>query len=237
MQRMLTGSRRAFTLIELLVVIAIIAILAAILFPVFARAREAARKTSCISNIKQITTAMMMYRGDYDEQMPPLAYPTGTYLMPDNSTGTNYLWNHVLHPYTKNFGIFNCPSNKYTAPTLTYSGQYEPSFGYGLNPAVGSISDASVSRVSDLVMLTDSRYYLASPNNSDVPNTALPVTACGVYGVSPMYPIHNGMANVGYYDGHAKSIKPQTVYDAGATAYVPCAGFTGKQEAWNPAAP
>jgi len=236
MQRMLTGSRRAFTLIELLVVIAIIAILAAILFPVFAKAREAARKTSCVSNMKQISTAMMMYRGDYDEQMMPVAYPTGSYVMPDNSTGTDYLWNHVLHPYTKNFGIFNCPSNKYTAPTLPYNGQSVLSFGYGVNPAINGIADASVSRVSDLVMLSDSRYYMVSPYNTDVPNPSA-TGPCGSIPTTPMYPIHNNMANVAYYDGHAKSIKPQTVYDASAAAYQPCAGFNGKQEAWNPAAP
>src|SRR2546421_9538539 len=64
-------TKAGFTLIELLVVIAIIAILAAILFPVFAKAREAARKTSCTSNLKQISTAFLMYSQDYDETMPP----------------------------------------------------------------------------------------------------------------------------------------------------------------------
>jgi len=72
------NSRRAFTLIELLVVIAIIAILAAILFPVFARAKEAAKKTACLSNLKQIGTAMMLYQGDYDDGFP--------------NTGLNVLW-------------------------------------------------------------------------------------------------------------------------------------------------
>ncbi|MCC2672854.1 MAG: prepilin-type N-terminal cleavage/methylation domain, partial [Armatimonadetes bacterium] len=121
MRRMHSGSRRGFTLIELLVVIAIIAILASILFPVFAKAREAARATQCRSNIKQIATALMMYRQDYDELMPRLSYilPTpapgaGPYVMPDNSTGPSVLWLHSLNTYVKNYGLFNCPSNRYT---------------------------------------------------------------------------------------------------------------------------
>src|SRR5688572_31757479 len=71
LRRTITLRRKAFTLIELLVVIAIIAILAAILFPVFARAREAARKASCASNLKQISTGFLMYNQDYDEMFPP----------------------------------------------------------------------------------------------------------------------------------------------------------------------
>ncbi|NPV45908.1 MAG: DUF1559 domain-containing protein [Armatimonadetes bacterium] len=93
-------SRRGFTLIELLVVIAIIAILAAILFPVFARAREQARRTSCLSNLKQLALAAMMYGQDYDE------------LLPVGATQGNSLWNVVqgLYPYVKNSQVFYCPS-------------------------------------------------------------------------------------------------------------------------------
>lgn len=92
--------RRGFTLIELLVVIAIIAILAAILFPVFARAREQAKRTSCLSNLKQLALAAMMYGQDYDE------------LLPVGATQGNPLWNVVqgLQPYVKNSQIFYCPS-------------------------------------------------------------------------------------------------------------------------------
>src|SRR3954447_14532228 len=79
--RILQMKRRGFTLIELLVVIAIIAILAAILFPVFARARDAARKTTCTSNIKQLGTAILMYAQDYDECLVPVQ--VGTCQMPD----------------------------------------------------------------------------------------------------------------------------------------------------------
>jgi prepilin-type N-terminal cleavage/methylation domain-containing protein/prepilin-type processing-associated H-X9-DG protein len=93
--------RRGFTLIELLVVIAIIAILAAILFPVFAQAREKARQTSCMSNTRQIGTALMMYAQDYDEVV----------VLNNNAPDKQLLvWLDLLLPYTKNTGIFVCPS-------------------------------------------------------------------------------------------------------------------------------
>jgi prepilin-type N-terminal cleavage/methylation domain-containing protein len=87
--------KRAFTLIELLVVIAIIAILAAILFPVFAQAREKARAIQCLSNTKQMGTGIAMYTQDYDEKLP----------MGGNDIGRWYLW---IAPYTKNRGISMC---------------------------------------------------------------------------------------------------------------------------------
>lgn len=96
--------RRGFTLIELLVVIAIIAILAAILFPVFARARDAARKTTCTSNLKQIGTAILMYAQDYDETLVPAS--TGTCQQPDS-----FGWGDLIQPYAKNTGLLFCPSN------------------------------------------------------------------------------------------------------------------------------
>ena len=109
-------SRQAFTLIELLVVIAIIAILAAILFPVFAQAREKARQTSCLSNLKQIGTALLMYVQDYDETLP-----LGSYMDPTNTSPTP--WMNIVDPYvkggyptkaadsgTKTYGIYACPS-------------------------------------------------------------------------------------------------------------------------------
>src|SRR6476619_7472770 len=99
-----TAVIRGFTLIELLVVIAIIAILAAILFPVFAQAREAARKTTCISNNRQISTAVMMYVQDYDETMVPFFRPAG------GPTGARIGWSGLVQPYCKNWDLFRCPN-------------------------------------------------------------------------------------------------------------------------------
>ncbi|MEP6754303.1 MAG: DUF1559 domain-containing protein [Chthonomonadales bacterium] len=113
--------RHGFTLIELLVVIAIIAILAAILFPVFAQARAAARKTSCLSNTKQIALGMTMYAQDYDEKFPQWHWDwsynngNGTNGSPKND-GTTIWWN-AIYPYIKNAQVFVCPDNKYDVPT------------------------------------------------------------------------------------------------------------------------
>jgi len=101
--RHIGARRRGFTLIELLVVIAIIAILAAILFPVFAQAREAARKATCTSNMKQLGTAVMMYVQDYDEIYPPSQLP---------SSNPSVSWPSLLFTYVKNEGVFVCPSGE-----------------------------------------------------------------------------------------------------------------------------
>jgi len=104
---------RAFTLIELLVVIAIIAILAAILFPVFAQAREKARQASCTSNLKQVGTAWMMYVQDYDEKIASANNPIGwgdCPTMPGRSQFGGWEGN-LLAPYIKNTAVFKCPSS------------------------------------------------------------------------------------------------------------------------------
>jgi prepilin-type N-terminal cleavage/methylation domain-containing protein/prepilin-type processing-associated H-X9-DG protein len=114
--------KSAFTLIELLVVIAIIAILAAILFPVFAQAREKARAISCVSNEKQVALGILMYLQDYDEHYPKYWYSGETRVAPDPpflsdptiKSGT-FGWNEAIYPYVKNTGVFLCPSSPHTA--------------------------------------------------------------------------------------------------------------------------
>ena len=109
----LTGKRSGFTLIELLVVIAIIAILAAILFPVFAQAREKARQTSCLSNNKQVGMGFMMYAQDYDETFSPSRFAgTGQACIGCVDNTNNRLpWTVQIYPYVKNGGVFSCPSD------------------------------------------------------------------------------------------------------------------------------
>jgi prepilin-type N-terminal cleavage/methylation domain-containing protein/prepilin-type processing-associated H-X9-DG protein len=127
--------RHGFTLIELLVVIAIIAILAGILFPVFAQARQKARLTSCLSNLKQLGTALSMYVQDYDERLTPHLdrWPKGT-LAPDS--GTSVVANRLKAawgPYIKNEGVFRCPGDTGAAPTDWKKGEtsywYLPEIG------------------------------------------------------------------------------------------------------------
>src|SRR5207245_8475958 len=102
--RMQRTRKPAFTLIELLVVIAIIAILAAILFPVFAQAREKARMTSCISNMRQIGTGLTMYAQDYDETFPFIRFHLGG--------PTEYVWKQAIAPYVKKKQIIMSPANQ-----------------------------------------------------------------------------------------------------------------------------
>jgi prepilin-type N-terminal cleavage/methylation domain-containing protein/prepilin-type processing-associated H-X9-DG protein len=137
--------QRGFTLIELLVVIAIIAILAAILFPVFAQAREAARKTTCVSNSKQMGTAISMYKTDYDD-----TFPSAYYYNNDSNSGGGYAhWSGLIQPYTKNWGLFVCPSDKIKglAPT-DFIGD---NMGFGVPPgqtAQNAIQDFQAPRLS-----------------------------------------------------------------------------------------
>ena len=124
MQKVLRG----FTLIELLVVIAIIAILAAILFPVFAQAREKARQTACLSNMKQLTLGMIMYAQDYDETFPTWKWDQcwrdGN--LPTCVNNGGGLWHNAIFPYVKSAGVFSCPSDARQAGVKTnYSGWFD----------------------------------------------------------------------------------------------------------------
>ena len=145
------GSRRAFTLIELLVVIAIIAILAAILFPVFAQAREKARQTNCISNLKQLALAGIMYANDYDQMNfwfrgrpnTTVRDIAGNVVTPQAMGGKNYneIVKAVFQPYIKNAQIFYCPSDQWKLKhTFTYPTPPDIGFG-GSVVAISSIQD------------------------------------------------------------------------------------------------
>src|SRR5688572_24308861 len=116
---------RGFTLIELLVVIAIIAILAAILFPVFAQARAKARQTACLNNLKQLGLGVMLYAQDYDERLPIGAYW--------QDAKVNGYWFRLLSPYVRNQVIRNCPSNARRVPPAATLGA-----NYGINASVSS---------------------------------------------------------------------------------------------------
>lgn len=95
--------RRGFTLIEVLIVVAIISLLAAVLLPVFAQARERARQTSCVSNARQLSLGILMYAQDYDETLPPVAY--------EDAAGDDEQWMELIEPYLKSEQIFLCPSD------------------------------------------------------------------------------------------------------------------------------
>src|SRR5436190_9735580 len=119
--------QRGFTLIELLVVIAIIAILAAILFPVFAQAREAARKTSCLSNMKQIGNAEVMYMQDYDGSIHELI--PGGVANRAGLVGEPSMWMGCLQPYIKNTQVFRCSSSVIPQVDITFAGRTSCSIG------------------------------------------------------------------------------------------------------------
>ena len=139
--------RRGFTLIELLIVISIISSLAAILFPVFARARENARRASCMSNVKQMALAFMQYTQDYDERLPlyqrcSTQQPVGGIRGWNNSVScpgagqAAHPWNNQIQPYLKSTQIFNCPSAHYGSgaeDAQVYTGTATVNLSYGYN--------------------------------------------------------------------------------------------------------
>jgi prepilin-type N-terminal cleavage/methylation domain-containing protein/prepilin-type processing-associated H-X9-DG protein len=190
---------RGFTLIELLVVIAIIAILAAILFPVFARAREKARQTSCLSNVKQQATGVIMYAQDYDE-----TYPMSVYT-PDGSTLVTFF--DEVYPYMKNEDIYLCPSKK---NELNFDWVAAALGGTTINPGLWSsymwnfsvfedgnatpygpvppVSMGEVEYAVETVMVYDGTLAMNAAFNS------------------PVIARHNSTCNANYCDGHAKAV-------------------------------
>jgi prepilin-type N-terminal cleavage/methylation domain-containing protein/prepilin-type processing-associated H-X9-DG protein len=195
--------RRGFTLIELLVVIAIIAILAAILFPVFAKAREKARQTSCLSQVRQLNTACLSYAQDYDEALPWRWISASAV---DNFT-------LVITPYIKNTQIFTCPSYKgtqsYNPATLIWGSYgWNVAIGCGMtNATLGSISSpSSCAMVSETVTLAPTAYPPSSSGSGAAQWTNF----------SSYYPgMHNGGQNVGMVDGHAKWFTTAVMFNNG----------------------
>jgi prepilin-type N-terminal cleavage/methylation domain-containing protein/prepilin-type processing-associated H-X9-DG protein len=213
--------RRGFTLIELLVVIAIIAILAAILFPVFARARESARKTSCASNLKQIGLGWLQYAQDYDERVMPL----GTYISSGNG---DYWWGKVrggvldagqgfLQPYMKSAQLQACPAfdNAMRADLgltgYAYNNGYLSPSSYGPPPTYAETqapaSMAQIQETARTVAFADSAGISYRDDTTMIGNTYLGAPSQS-YGYPTFHARHNATGNVLWCDGHVKAMKP-----------------------------
>ncbi len=217
--------RNGFTLIELLVVIAIIAILAAILFPVFARAREKARQASCTSNMKQIALAILMYAQDYDEKVPYAVTGWGDWGCPPTASGGQYWWRLMVAPYIKNTQIFYCPSVGTFGPGCQI---------YGINsrafllwpPDVRPLG--RIGRPAEVALLAEAASWAPdAPGDRLDPmswgeptggahwqvcwpgDTPYDLSAPGHCGgcVRRPYAVHNEGLNVAFVDGHVKWLK------------------------------
>lgn len=196
--------RKAFTLIELLVVIAIISILAAILFPVFARAQENARRASCMSNLKQIALGFIMYTQDYDERYPAVNWTGGTYRFPNGDSSSANPWQLKIYPYVKSVQLFNCPS---ADSALMWKGNYQSNISYGANTGMltGAESQilAGVEKPSQTVMVLDSNFQAYRPFYPD------DSTTYNWNAARALLDRHLGGANLAFADGHVKWHKLQ----------------------------
>jgi prepilin-type N-terminal cleavage/methylation domain-containing protein/prepilin-type processing-associated H-X9-DG protein len=236
------NKRAGFTLIELLVVIAIIAILAAILFPVFAQAREKARTTSCLSNTKQIGTATMMYVQDYDETYYSQPWPGGCpmsqtgYWTDGPSEGLNLPQQHwavMLYPYVKNGQVFRCPSFTGSTYTASYAlfvcgdptkKPVVPEVDYGLNEWViaSPTSLAAIGSPADTGLGSDATYIYDGPSVC-VNQQLYFINAIQAFGG----PIdwwgnsvrHTAGNNFFFCDGHSKWKRPSPVLPASTHVY------------------
>ncbi|MBD3175293.1 MAG: prepilin-type N-terminal cleavage/methylation domain-containing protein [Armatimonadia bacterium] len=203
----MTKRELGFTLIELLVVIAIIAILAAILFPVFAKAQDKAKQTSCLSNQRQIATALLSYAQDYDERLPHAAQG------PES-------WRWKVQPYIKNVDLFLCPAFEKPQEPLWWHPvdwdngirrSYAGSFTWAWGP-FNNRKLASYTRPSTSMLVLESREFYPDLGPWTLEWRAWFDRERGVI-LS-----HNGMTNFSFADGHVKALKPQrTVGDLNYT--------------------
>jgi prepilin-type N-terminal cleavage/methylation domain-containing protein/prepilin-type processing-associated H-X9-DG protein len=220
--------RSGFTLIELLVVIAIIAILASILFPVFAQAREKSRQTACLSNVRQIAVSVSMYAQDYDERLffrsTTNAANTRSNVATPKTAYAQLWWNQVM-PYVKSEAIFTCPSDN--GPTDSFNERGDPGEkgagtirrSYIASLAPESLSLAEIRDPVQTIVVTEkwdvwpdckavTEPWMDLLDAKDFnPHPANPVKyPLGVMGVR-----HQGLVNCAYADGHAKATKPADI--------------------------
>ncbi|BCM89391.1 hypothetical protein IAD21_01237 [Abditibacteriota bacterium] len=205
MQSFVSKVRTGFTLIELLVVIAIIAILAAILFPAFARARENARRASCQSNLKQIGLGILQYSQDYDERMPPR-----------RTASQDDSFRSLIYPYVKSTQLFTCPSNKNNAVvaqdglTATDPTKFTTSYSAnGLTNNIGGNPPMPVDNGAALSAIVQPAQTILVGESTDIANNLhmdwTTGTGSGSYASSAVN--HLGLSNWLFADGHVKSLK------------------------------
>jgi prepilin-type N-terminal cleavage/methylation domain-containing protein len=236
------SQRKGFTLIELLVVIAIISLLAAISFPVFARARESARRASCQSNLKQIGLGVAQYTQDYDERMPPMfyladgaAYTTieqGGHFMGNFGAGSGdgYFigWEDMLDPYIKSYQVWACPSVAYTGtirgvpgsgPPHSYAASYYFGAG-GVAPAnIRPVAISAINQAAAKVLITEclADKWVAPSGTAAIGIRFRYLTDSNYGGIGP---IHFNTRNILFADYHVKTVTcPNAKYCTnGATA-------------------